>query len=485
MATDAGAIATMFERQELLRRVRWQLILRWIATALVFVAVLVVSALFPGVLPTLRLLVILGVLVAGNLVTMLVLIPGLERSAWPWSPALLIKGQIVVDLLVYSVFLHWSGGAENPASVFYVLQVIMAGVLLSGRWAFLSAGASSLLYALVLALEYSGVLPHVHLTGVTDPGLYDRPILLLLLWGMLTSALVVAAYMASTIVQQMRQRERDLLRSNLACELRSTELADANRRLNEMAASRDTFLRYVTHELRAPVAAIQSYLRLLREGYIEPERIPEVALRAEKRAEEVLTLIGDLLDLGQVEHARAQEGRERLDPGETLMESVDMLRPSAVAKHITLEVSLGRRLPTVFASRRHLGLLWNNLISNAIKYTPPGGRVKIRLENDDRDLRMTISDTGIGISPGDRERIFQEFFRADAARKFDLHGTGIGLAIVQKVVEMYDGTVAVDSTEGKGTTFRVSLPMTALRAGSPLPGDDQPRRPTKLPRTLV
>ncbi|NPV09293.1 MAG: HAMP domain-containing histidine kinase [Anaerolineae bacterium] len=485
MSEDERLAAAAFEHEEQLRRVRWQLVLRWVAVALVFVAVLLAALIFPGVLPTRRLLAILVLLGLSNVVVMRVLIPRLQRGDCPWRPEALIKGQIVVDLSVYTVFLHWSGGAENPASIYYVLQVIIAGVLLSGRWAFIAAGASSLLYAAVLWLEYAHVLPHVHLVGVTHPELYQQPTLLVLEWGVLTSALFVAAYLASAIVQGMRARERELFQSNLACELRSEQLGEANRRLNELAAARDTFLRYVTHELRAPVAAIQGHLRLLREGYVEPERVPEIAMKAEARAEEVLVLIRDLLDLGQVEHAQALEGRERVDLAESLMDAVDMLRPSAAAKRVSLDIEVDEDLPIAFTNPRLLALLWNNLISNAIKYTPPDGRVSVRLRADGEHIQAEISDTGIGIAPSERDRIFDEFYRSDSARRFDPHGTGLGLTIVRRVVNLYEGEVTVDSVEGKGSTFRVRLPIENLHAGCALSRRPRRERPGQLPRTLV
>jgi len=479
------SVAAMFEQQELLSRVRWQLTLRWMAEGLVLVAVVFTALVFPGVLPTARLLAILALLVLSNLLVMRVLLPRSRRGELPWGADALVKGQIMVDLLAYSVFLHWSGGVENPASVFYVLQVIIAGVLLSERWAFVAAGVSSFLYSAVLTAEYAGWLPHVHLTGLMDSGLYRQPLLLLLSWAVLSSALVVAAYLASTVVQHMRRRERELYESNLACEVRSEELATANRRLNEMASSRDAFLRYVTHELRAPVGAIQGYLRLLREGYIEPERVPEVALRAEQRAEELLALIGDLLDLGQVEQAQVMEGRERVDPVGSLMDAVDMLRPSAVAKRIKLDVRAQGRPPTLFCNPRHLALVWNNLISNAIKYTPPGGEVRVRLSVEGDRLVAEVSDTGIGIAPAEKQQIFQEFYRGEAARRFDPHGTGLGLAIVQRVANLYGAEVSVESEIGKGTTFRISFPLESLQpTGEPWERRHGPR-PGKLPRTLV
>lgn len=482
-----SSVAQALRQEELLERVRWQLRLRWVAIGLMLPALAVAWLLFPLVLPFDRLLAALAVLTLGNLIIQWLLLPRLERGVAPLPPDVLIKGQIGIDLAVYTVFLHWSGGAENPAAFYYTLQVIIAAVLLNRRWAYITAGAASALYALVLVTEYAGLLPHVHLAGIVDPDLYRRPVLLLLLWTVLTSILFLAAYLATSIVQRLRQREEELYSANTACELRSGELALANRRLNEMASARATFLRYVTHELRAPIAAVQSYLRLMREGYIAPDRVPEIAGRAERRSEEVLLLIGDLLDLGQVEHAQAQEGRERLDPREVLMDALDMLRPSAVEKQIVLDVDLADEVPVIFANPRHLSLLWNNLIGNAIKYTANGGRVRVALDSDGANLRVDVSDSGIGIAPEERERIFGEFYRSDTARRFAPHGTGIGLAIVKRVVDIYEGSIAVESEPGRGSTFRVRLPLRALHAGAPVPAPEWPEPPphTGLPRTLV
>lgn len=475
-----------FERQAQVERARWQLRLRWVAVGLVFVAVVAVRFLFPGVVPAGRLLALLAVLAVTNLAIEFLVIRPLEAGSGRMSPEALIRTQIGADLLVYTILLHWSGGAENPAAFYYVLQVIMAAVLLAGNWGYVCAAVSSILYSLVLLLEYAGVLPHVNLTGVVDPEFYRRPLLLALTWGVFVSAMFLAAYLASSIVHRLRQRERELSQSNLSCELRSGELALANRRLREMAEARATFLRYVTHELRAPVAAIQSYLRLIREGYIPPERLPEIATRAEHRAEEVLLLIADLLDLGQVEHADVAEGRERLDARDSLMDAVDLLRPNAVEKGIRIDVRLDPAVPIVFANPRHLSLLWTNLIGNAIKYTPNDGQVTIALTADTADLTLVVSDTGIGISPEEQARIFQEFYRSESAKRFAPHGTGIGLAIVQRVVRLYDGNISVDSEPGRGSTFTVKLPLRSLQATAPRVTD--PRLPgprPAVPRTLV
>jgi len=479
-----------------LQRVRWLILLRWTAIGLVLLGVLVADVLFPGMLPTARLLAIVALLAAFTFAVMLVTRYRAEQPfglqpVFPWLAALdrlsldsLIKAQIVVDLLAYTLLLHWAGGAENPAASFYILQVIIAGVLLSGRWAFACAGASSLLYGLLMWLEYSGVLPHVHLGGLMDATLFRRPLALLALWSTLTSAFFVAAYIASSIVASLRRHERELYLANLASERRSEELAAANERLTQLENARATFLRNVTHELRAPLAAIQSYLRLLREGYIEQERIGEVATRAEKRTAELLALISDLLDLAQVERAELREGRETLRLEDTLREAADMLRPSAVEKRIEMQLDLDPDLPLVYANPRHLALLWTNLISNAIKYTPPGGKVTVRARCEGQAVLVDVSDTGIGIPPEDRDRVFTEFYRSEAARRFASQGTGIGLSIVQGVVRLYDGSIDFESAPGQGTTFHVRLPLTSLAASCPLPGA-RPRQPAGVAQTLV
>jgi len=478
-------MAVDFERVETLARVRWQLRLRWLALGFVVLALAAAASLLPGALPLPLLLVLVAFLASANLVIVLLLVPRLGRPGGCLDPELLIKVQIGLDLVVCTAFLHWSGGSENPAAIFFVLQVIIAGVLLAGSWAYACAAASSILYALVLGLEYTGAIAHVHLAGITDPTLYRRPALLLLLWGVLTGALFAAAYLVTSIVEKLQQRERQLFQSSSACELRSGELAEANRRLSEMANARATFLRYFTHELRAPVAAIQSYLRLMREGYIERERLPEIAARAERRSGELLQLIGDLLDLGQVEQAQAREGRVRLNLADAVGDAVDMLRPSAVEKHISLLVEIADDIPIVFGNPRQLALLWSNLVGNAIKYTPDGGRVHVDLHRDNEIICLDIADTGIGIPPQDRERVFQEFYRTESARRFAPHGTGIGLAIAKRVVDLHEGTISIDSEAGQGSIFHVRLPLSSLRAKGPLAPPPHLEEWPDLPQTLV
>ena len=475
-----------FATEELVARVRWHLRIRWLATALAAVAVMVACTFFPpGTLPLGRLLGVLLVLALSNALIGFVLVPKCLQGCRWLTPLSLVKGQILLDLGAYTLLLHWSGGAENPAAIYYVLQVIIAGVLLSRRWAFGCAALCSLLYGLVLTLEGTRAVPHVHLPGIADPTLYQNSPLLALVWLAQSASFAVAAYLASAVVQKLRQREQELTQANLSCELRSAELAAANRRLQDMARGRESFLRYVTHELRAPIAAIQSYLRLLRDGYVEPARVPEIAQRAEQRAAQALALIADLLDLSQVEHEQTFERRELVDPGASLVEAVEAFRPQAKAKGVQLTVSLAPDLPVVLVNPRHLALLWNNLIGNAIKYTPAGGQVMAQLDVEGESLRFQVRDSGIGISPEDKEHIFEEFYRGERARRFDPHGSGLGLAIVKRLVDRYGGQILVDSQEGKGTTFTVLLPFASLRASCLLPTGREARPRPGLPRTLV
>ena len=162
-----------------------------------------------------------------------------------------------------------------------------------------------------------------------------------------------------------------------------------------------------------------------------------------------------------------------------------MLRPSALEKRIILEVDLPAELPIIFANPRHFSLLWNNLLGNAVKYTPPDGRVKVAASSDGEDLRVDVVDTGIGIARQDQDRIFQEFYRGENARQFAPHGTGIGLAIVHRVVAMYGGSISLESVVGEGSTFHVRLPLDSLAASVPQPPSGAPDPRPELPQTLV
>jgi len=249
----------------------------------------------------------------------------------------------------------------------------------------------------------------------------------------------------------------------------------------EAERARDVFLYHITHELRTPLTNIRAYAETLSHGVIDDEQtIRECYNVIMGETQRLGRLIEDILNVSQLE-----VGSARLDIGEVHVDQlvrkvVQDMQAEADAKHIDLLLNLPAKMPRVRGDKERLAVVLNNLIGNAIKYTPEAGRVDVRCAPEDGRLRIAVSDTGIGIDPADQEKIFEKFFRVDAKEVAALPGTGLGLAIVKETVRLHGGSVGVESTPGKGTTFTVVLPAMAVdesetRAGAhgSLPGENR------------
>lgn len=221
------------------------------------------------------------------------------------------------------------------------------------------------------------------------------------------------------------------------------------------------FIAKVTHNLRSPLNAILSMVSLVRKGYLGPvtERQGETLSRCEHRILILAELIGDLLKMGR---ERAETGRgqlRKIAPEAVLKQLIPLFQNQAVEKGLEITFDIADPLPTVSANEGLIEDLLMNLISNAIKYTLSGGRVRVQLGLADPErVRLVVSDTGIGIPDADLPHLFSEFYRAANARKLAEEGTGLGLAIVKEILDRLGGTIQVQSKPAEGTTFTCLLP---------------------------
>jgi signal transduction histidine kinase len=239
------------------------------------------------------------------------------------------------------------------------------------------------------------------------------------------------------------------------------ENARAYQVLEDLDRSKTQFVRIVIHELRSPVTVATSLLKLLDQGYVGVLNKEQADLidRARRRIEFLQTLIDDLLDLA----AGRAELSGRAERGSVSLSSVfDRVRsrfePSAKEKGLAFRYKTPQEPLFVWGNKDELDRLLNNLVSNAIKYTQRG-EVCLSLERIDSSARVTVSDTGIGIPKEDQPHLFEEFYRAENAKKVERSGTGLGLAIVKDLVERYGGEITVESSEGQGTKFGLVLPL--------------------------
>jgi signal transduction histidine kinase len=371
----------------------------------------------------------------------------------------LTYAQTILDVLALTALIHFSGGAESPLLFFFVLPVALAGMLLSRSGSLLLAGMATVFFAAIVGLEYQGFLPHHHPPMLNGVELYRQIRYLLTVVGMLLVALALAAYLTSSIGAGLRTKERGLIHRLEVALDKGQELERMNDRLLRLDSERTRFLTMATHELRAPINTVHTCIELALAGYASPEKVREILERVKERTAELSDLIGDLLRLAQAREETDRDERiELIQPAAVLQSVVQLMKAEADNKDLFLSADIEPDLMPIRANPERLKLVWTNLLSNAIKYTEPGGIVAVSLKQTPECLVGTVRDTGIGILAQDQERIFEEFYRAENARAVSPVGTGVGLAIVRRIIENWGGQISVESELGLGSKFTMVLP---------------------------
>jgi signal transduction histidine kinase len=262
------------------------------------------------------------------------------------------------------------------------------------------------------------------------------------------------------VVEQGLERRRLTLETKRLqfIELEAKRLEEEKARLEELDRAKMQFIRLVTHELQAPIAAIHTYVKLILEGYVPQEKINETLEKCLARAEEQMAIIKDLLELGRVQIVEQKSAEADIYPDKELYEVVEGLKKQAIEKGLDIRISVQENIPAVRGNADRMRSIWRNLIENAIKYTERG-YIEINLKAEGGQIIGEVKDSGIGIPSEDQQHLFQEFFRAKNAKTGHQPGTGLGLVIVKKAIEGMGGNVKVMSQEGKGSSFIFSIPV--------------------------
>jgi signal transduction histidine kinase len=233
--------------------------------------------------------------------------------------------------------------------------------------------------------------------------------------------------------------------------------------LKELERLKNEFVSTVSHDLRSPLTSIRGFVDLLAMAGPLNDQQAAFVDKIRKGADDITSLVEDLLDLGRIEEGGAFEF-EPLAFARIITESVDALRGQSAAKNQWLDVRVPPDLPPVLGNRVRLKQVMRNLVSNAIKYTPERGHIKIWTEEQDAQLVVYVQDTGIGISAEDQNQLFQKFYRVKSKQTEGIPGTGLGLVIAKTIVERHGGRIWVDSDLGQGSTFTFLLPVHQVEA---------------------
>ena len=366
-----------------------------------------------------------------------------ERYGYPLN---IMHATVVLDFLALTVAAWLLGGIRSPFIALYLVHVMLTCILLSPREAIVSALiAFALLTSLALA-ELTGVLPPRLPEGVVGPAPLDIRYVLVALtvYGML---LAIVAYLLIGLSSVMRTSEAQLRAAYAA--------------LERLSGLRRDFLDIAVHNIKAPLGAVTMFLRNLRNGLAGPltEQQGEWVDRSLARLSALTDFMSDLRLLATLETGGIEDRLEETDLVPMLLELADEWSAEAEERGIRFSYEGPAQLPDVRGHERLLREAVANFLSNAMKFTPQGGKVTLRAEALPGTVRISVEDTGVGISLADQGELFREFQRmrpADTAGD-GRRGSGIGLSIVKRIADAHDASLGCHSAPGHGSTFFIEL----------------------------
>lgn len=359
-----------------------------------------------------------------------------------------INFQILSDLFLLTLLLYFTGGVENPFVFFYFFHLAIASVLLSQKETYMHTLVAFFLFVILVYSAYFEVLPYyaLHINQeFVDIHLYKDSYFVLKNTVTFVATVFILVYLASSIGRKLQTQEEKYI--------------EALEKLEEKDKIKNEYVLRVTHDVKGHLAAIQSNLSVLNSRILGPldEKHEGFIERAYKRTFMATHFVRDLLKITRLRMMESVEGQP-FDMRRILLQAIKDTRANAEEKNIELTEEIEEDLGIVVGDEFSILEITSNLILNAVKYTNENGRIKLKAIKMRDDVLVTIQDNGLGIPEDEKDKIFEEFYRGSNVKKIIEDGTGIGLAIVKKVIEQHDGVINVESTLGKGSKFYYILP---------------------------
>ncbi len=352
----------------------------------------------------------------------------------------------VADVVLLTGAIYFTGGPYSPLIATYVIVIAVLSLLSNLGVTILMAGLIVVLFAAMVIAMAAGVLPATEVPGA--PGM--RPTAGYAATSILYCAIVVGvpAWFSAATLRVLRKKEDDL-------EARTAQLIRAN-------TGRGQFIASMTHELRTPIHGVQGLADVIAAGVYGPvtDKQKDACASIKRSAQSLLGLVDDVLNLARAEAGRIEARPSPVDIAALVERVTASVSWMVGTKQIKLEAVVAPELPFVQSDDRWLAHVLVNLVSNAVKFSREGGTVTVRAyERPESDaIVLEVQDTGIGIAPEMRERIFEPFRQGDSSDEKGYGGIGLGLALVAKLTDLLGARVELDSEVGKGTTFRVIVP---------------------------
>ncbi len=363
--------------------------------------------------------------------------------------------QMILDIIALFLLVYFTGSIESPLFLLFVFHMIIGSLILPGVVIYGIAFCIVTVFTSLVLLEYKGVLFHHSVAGFLSAPIYQD-------FNYIISFTVLFGFLIFVIV---------LLTNRIARQLYTNEqqLVETIQKLNRAEEEKQKYIIGVVHELKSPIAAVQSYVEMILQKYLGPldEKVEQKLTSARGRADEAIGMINDILKISRL-RLMSEISPENIDIKEILCSILEKLKGGTESKEISVKLTDDRLLRTPVRGDKFLiEMAVSNLLSNAVKYVRQGGNIDIIMNETEEGMDLDISDNGVGIPEKDQENIFKDFYRASNIKNKGYEGAGLGLSIVKQIIIRHGGKISVESpgrisdNGSPGSTFKVFIPFQA------------------------
>lgn len=368
-----------------------------------------------------------------------------------FNPLSLALIQIGLDLFALLLLDYFTGGIESPFYVFFVFHMIIGSMIFQGKIIYRIAFVLSVCFIGLSFLEYYNLIPHYGINGIPELNFHKNFNFLLLIDATFVVLIFVSIFLAGNIARALYKREQEL-RITLD-------------KLNDAEKIKMKYTMAIVHEIKSPLVAVQSILDVILGKYVGPvsKEVEEKIMQARKRTDDTFEIISDVLNISKVK-LMGNINKEEVDINELIFENIVKRKPQADSKKVEVKFYDKRKeKENILGDKELIDLVLSNLLDNALKYTDNGGRVEIVMAKNNGKTSIEFCDNGLGIPEKDKQKIFNDFFRASNVKDKIRNGSGLGLSVVKQIVEQHGGSISIESpsrlsdNDGPGTSFLIQL----------------------------
>ena len=361
--------------------------------------------------------------------------------------------QMVLDLYALCLLVYYSGGIESPLFLLFIFHMVIGSMILPRFVIYSSACLVIFVFSAIVFAEYFGLIAHHSIAGFLEFPFYNNLSYISVILSVFAFVLIITVMLANEIANKLYKMEENLL--------------DSLDKLKAVEIEKENYITGVVHEIKTPIAAVQSYLDLILGNYLGPvsANIEEKLKRTRSRSDEAIQMINNILKISRLK-LLDDLGKDELDIKRLICSAHEKLKTQIETKQIKLSLVDNRvNKGKVLGDKFLLEIGFSNIISNAIKYVDKNGKIIITLDDSQNEVIIKVCDNGVGIPPEEKKNIFQEFFRASNIKHKGYEGVGLGLTVVKQIITKHQGNITFQSPSTlasenhPGTCFIITLPV--------------------------